>query len=122
MSPTESQKQTVVTGSRGEGTALTYLRSLGYAFRGRNVRLGHDEIDLLMHDPVDDVLVFVEVKSRRAEHSDYDPTLNVTWRKHRSMRRAARIWVDQHGYEGGWRLDVVTVAGGKVRDHIIDYQ
>ena len=42
----------------GEDIAATYLASIGYGIRSRNIRLGKDEIDILAHDPVDDVLVF----------------------------------------------------------------
>ena len=109
--------KTAQTGSRGEDTALAYLRSIGYKYHARNVRLGRDEIDLVLYDPVDQVMVFAEVKSRSSFDADYAPELNVTHGKKQKMHRAAQRWVDAKHYEGGWRLDVVLVADNRVIDH-----
>src|SRR6202043_1345834 len=52
------------TGRRGEGAAFFYLRELGYTMVARNFRSPRcrGEIDLIGWD--DDVLCFVEVKTR----------------------------------------------------------
>ncbi len=105
------------TGREGEGIALAHLRALGYPIRGRNVRIGRDEIDIVAFDPKDQVVVFVEVKSRSRFDKDFRPELNVTGRKRGTMLRAARRWVARHRYDGGYRVDVVSVAEGRVLDH-----
>lgn len=108
-------------GKRGEAIAATYLRRLGYRVLQRNARIGRrDEIDLLAQDPIDDVLVFTEVKTRRGEDDDYTPSLNATMEKRRRMARAARRWAASHDYGGGYRLDIVCVAAGRVVDHYKD--
>jgi putative endonuclease len=51
-------------GQAGEQLALEHLERLGYALVARNHRTAHGELDLVVTDG--DVLVFVEVKTRRA--------------------------------------------------------
>ena len=104
-------------GKEGEAIAAQYLQGLGYLLHEQNVRLHPDEIDLVMFDPADRSLVFVEVKTRRAK-SEYSPLLNITASKVRALRRAARSWVEQRGYEGSYRIDVITVVAGTVVDHL----
>ncbi len=87
---------------------------------GRNVRLGRDEIDIVAFDPLDRCVAFVEVKMR-SHHTDYHPSLNMTWRKRRHMIRAARRWVHAHGYDGGYRLDAAYVADGAV-EYVVDLE
>ncbi len=104
------------TGRTGEDAAAAYLVARGYDVRARNVRLGRDEIDLVAWDPVDDVLVFAEVKTR-ARVTAYAPELSLTARKRACMARAARRWVSERGHAGGYRLDLLCVAGGRVTAH-----
>jgi putative endonuclease len=63
LSPTDVP-QHLVTGRRGEEEAYFHLRSHGYTMVARNFRAAHlkGEIDLIGWD--DDVLCFVEVKTR----------------------------------------------------------
>jgi putative endonuclease len=105
-------------GMQGEGIAVRYLRRREYIVLARNVRLGRDEIDIIAFDSTDRVLVFVEVKARSEKSEEYRPELNLTRSKKGKMRRAARAWVSLHGYEGGWRIDVIFIAGSIVIDHL----
>ncbi|MDD5751273.1 MAG: YraN family protein [Candidatus Peribacteraceae bacterium] len=105
-------------GRQGEQAASSYLTSLGYEIRGLNVRVGaRDEIDILAFDPVDEVLVFAEVKARSRSDRDFRPELNVDRRKITALRRAARAWVDGHEYEGGYRIDLLSVTRNAVTEH-----
>jgi putative endonuclease len=103
---------------RGERTAARYVQRLGYKVLEANVRLGKDEIDLVAFDPTDQVMVFIEVKTRAKLHEDYRPELNLDFRKRRMLRRSARRWVAWQHYEGGYRIDLICVAEGRVTDHI----
>lgn len=105
-------------GKHGEDTALTYLQSKGYKFHDRNVRLGHDEIDLIVFDPSEKSIVFAEVKTRARIDPDFPPEANLTPTKKERMRRAAKKWIDQKEYDGSWRLDLISVIGNSVTDHI----
>ncbi|MDD4287078.1 MAG: YraN family protein [Candidatus Peribacteraceae bacterium] len=106
------------TGLKGEEIAARYLLSIGYDIRGRNVRVGHDEIDIIAHDPVDDVIVFAEVKTRSKLLKDFPPELGIDWRKKQRLIHAARAWVHRHHYDRGYRMDLVSVEEGKVSGHL----
>ncbi len=105
-------------GQKGEAVAADYLQSLGYRVEQRNVMLGHDEIDLIALDPVDEVLVFAEVKTRSRFSSTYPPALAADKRKRERLRRSARRWIDEHAFDGGYRIDLISVANGRVVDHV----
>ena len=114
------EKAHLVLGKRGERIASKYLRSLGYILKGRNVRLGKDEIDIIAFDPQEEILIFAEVKTRTTLSEDYPPALNVSAKKRKRLRRSARAWVDAHDYDGAYRLDVLCVAEGRVVQHLQD--
>lgn len=106
------------TGIIGENIAVRLLREKGYDILARNARIGRrDEIDIIARDPRENMMVFVEVKSRAVLSGAYHPVLNVTPRKRSAMRRAARAWVAAHEYDGYWRIDIVCIAGGRVIGH-----
>lgn len=105
------------TGRTGERIAVQFLERLHYRILGRNVRLGKGEIDILAWDPEDNVLIFAEVKTRLHDDPDYRPELNLTSEKRRRMVRAARLWVAEHEWDGGYRLDVLCVTGHSVVEH-----
>lgn len=104
-------------GQGGEHVAAAYLRSLGYHIRATNVRLSRDELDIIAFDPADDVLVFAEVKTRSHLADEFLPEKTASWHKRRKLKRAARRWVAEHEYEGGYRMDLICVRGGKVTEH-----
>lgn len=105
-------------GQQGEQCAVQYLLAHGYKIRARNVRISHDEIDIIAYDPTDAALVFVEVKARTSTCSSYSPWLNITRRKRHALFRAAWGWVEKHNFSGVFRVDVVCIVGGKVLEHV----
>ena len=105
-------------GQRGEQAAVAYLKRHGFTIHARNVRIGkHDEIDIVAFDPVDKVIVFAEVKTRTRADPDFRPELNLTRDKRHRMARAARRWIVQHRWQGGYRLDLLCVIGTSVSEH-----
>lgn len=79
-------------GRQGEQHALEHLRRLGYELVEANHRTRFGEIDLVMLD--DGTLVFVEVKSRRAQRP------GAVWealdeRKRRQVRQMARAFLHE---------------------------
>lgn len=99
-------------GRIGEKTAALWLEENGYTVVGRNVRFGHDEIDLIAER--DGVVCFVEVKTRR-QYPDYrtpegTPAEAVDSRKQTAMIRAAEAWLAAHPADLRTpRLDVMEV-------------
>ena len=92
-------------GDRGERAAARFLRSRGLRVLARGYRTRHGEIDLIARDG--DVLVFVEVKSRR--HGV--PAEAVTDEKQRRITLAALHFLRKHGLlEVRCRFDIVAIV------------
>ena len=104
-------------GREGEQIAERYLERHGYRILERNARVGRDEIDLIAFDPVDQVTVFVEVKSRRVRDQEFPARMNAGTFKMQKFQRAADQWIAGHECEGYVRLDLVCVEGGRVTEH-----
>jgi putative endonuclease len=95
-------------GRAAEDAAATHLTRAGLTIVERNVRLGHGEIDLVCRDR--DVVVFVEVKCRRATWGD-PPAAAVSWHKQRRLTRLAQHYLKWRRLEGvRCRFDVVSVT------------
>lgn len=109
----------IETGKRGEEAAEKYLKRCGYRIWDRNTRIGRrDEIDLVAYDPQENVLVFVEVKTRSVADDDRHPLANFTYKKRQSFQRAVRRWIARLEYEEAYRMDLICVVGGEVIEHI----
>jgi len=96
------------TGRRGEEAAYFYLRTLGYTIVARNFRSPRcrGEIDLIGWD--DDVLCFVEVKTRTT--LDVKPgEAAVDGHKRRQIAAVAREYLRRFPPSCQWRFDVVSV-------------
>jgi putative endonuclease len=96
-------------GREGEARAARFLEDRGYRIVARNVRADRVEIDLIARHG--EMLVFVEVKSRRkSEHGHAAEA--VDGRKQRRLRRGAHAWLASNPIEArrtrGRRFDVVT--------------
>lgn len=96
------------TGRRGEEAAYFYLRKLGYTMVARNFRSPRcrGEIDLIGWE--DDVLCFVEVKTRTTR--DVKPgEAAVDRHKRRQVAAVAREYLRRYPPSCQWRFDVVSV-------------
>jgi putative endonuclease len=96
-------------GRWGEAVAVEYLKANGYTVLGRNLRTLHGELDIVASK--DNLLVFVEVKTR-SSHSFAYPEDSVTPRKQAHMLSAAEDYLQQHPESGEtWQFDVIAVEG-----------
>ncbi len=112
-----SEKQTI--GARGEQLAAEYLQEHGYLIRTRNWHCHAGEIDIIAED--NQVLVFVEVKTRRAVSTEY-AFMNITPQKRRKMIAAAQEYLAIHDLtESAWRIDAVAVIIHKNEPPSIDH-
>jgi len=102
----------VPLGRRGERAAEKYLRRNGFRIVARNFRAAGAEIDIVAMDG--EVLVFVEVKTRRSRDAGA-PEEAVDARKQTRMRRAAEVFASRYrADEIEMRFDIVAVdASGK---------
>ncbi len=101
---------TARVGQWGEMCAADYLQKHGYTLLGRNVRPNrHDELDLIAQ--IDEILVFVEVKTRSRETFGR-PLRAVDKKKRHALNRAASAYLRQAKYPDlYYRFDVIEVLG-----------
>ena len=94
----------ISVGRTGEDIAASFLERRGGVIIDRNVRVGRDEIDLLVL--LDGERVAVEVKTAR--NADVHPEDNFDGDKERHVRRAARNLTPPV-----WRVDLIAVVLGE---------
>ena len=119
-----AMSETKSLGAFGERVAAAHLEARGYRIIERNFRAPECEIDVIARDG--DVLVFVEVRTRRGGAGGM-AELSVDARKQRQLVRAVETYVAAHPEtaDAPLRIDVVTVelrADGTLRQvsHIED--
>jgi putative endonuclease len=78
-------------GRSGEQHAAEHFERLGFAIVARNHRTRHGELDLVVFDG--EVLVFVEVKTRR--QGSGSPWESLDLRKRAQVRRMASAYLNQ---------------------------
>jgi putative endonuclease len=94
-------------GQWGESRAADYLSGKGYEIVARNVRTEYGEIDLIAS--VEDIIVFVEVKTRSSLRYGY-PEEAVTEVKKQHLVDAAQAYLQSlDSGETAWRIDVIAV-------------
>jgi len=98
------------TGREGEEIACRHLRNQGYVILERNFRCSYGEIDIIARQG--DVLVFVEVRSRRSAHFG-EPLDSVGPVKQRKLSRIALCYIQKHRLED--RQARFDVLGVKIR-------
>lgn len=113
---------TQAMGRKGEDIAHRYLKGRGLHIIARRFRLpdGSGEVDIIARDK--EVLVFVEVKTRRTQAFG-GPERAIDPEKQRKLIRAARSYVSKAG--ANWsriRFDIVTVIleGSAIVTHYED--
>ncbi|BCS53338.1 YraN family protein [Geobacter sp. SVR] len=111
-------------GALGEEIASSFLAARGFRILERNYRCKGGEIDIIVRDPGDKSLVFVEVKARR-DLAYGVPQLAVTPFKQRQISKAALTWLVQNRQQNTpARFDVIAIlldADGRHEiDHIVN--
>ena len=102
-------------GRAAEEAAARHLERTGLRVVARNVRSRQGELDLVCRDG--DVIVFVEVKCRRATWGDA-PGAAVSWQKQRRLARLALRYLKHHRLTAArCRFDVVAVTLEANGDH-----
>ncbi len=101
-------------GAWGEAQARAYLKAHGCQIVATNWRCAVGEVDIVALDA--DCLAFVEVRTRSSKEYGL-PEESITPRKLARMAAVAESYVQEHDWEGYWRLDVIAilVGGGRVR-------
>lgn len=107
-------------GAQGESIAAAHLEASGMRIIERNFHTRYGEVDLIAEDG--DVMVFVEVKTRRTLAYG-SPEESVTPKKRERLVLTAETYLQEHGMEQrDWRVDVVGIVlqanGPAVINHI----
>jgi putative endonuclease len=96
------------TGQYGETLACDYLTRQGFRILARNWRDRLGELDLIAAD-ADGLIVFVEVKARRARA--VNPLEKVTARKRAILIAAAERYLARYmPHSPDWRFDLIAVT------------
>ena len=105
-------------GSYGEQLANTYLKRQGYDIIETNWRCPLGELDIITRK--DDVLVFVEVRTRRAAA---DTALeSVVPLKQKRLQNLVYTYLSEHDLDDvQWRIDVIAVAVSPHEQPIIEH-
>ena len=93
-------------GKKGEEVALNFLRKKGYEILELNWRHRKAEIDIIAR--VDEVLIFVEVKSRSSDYFGRPETF-VDTKKQQLIADAASVYMEEIGHEWEVRFDIISV-------------
>ena len=96
---------TQMSGRVGEDLAVQYLEGKGYTILDRNYRVREGELDIVAARG--DAVAFVEVKRRRSDRFAA-PCESVDARKQARLRRAAALWMAEHG-EVNAQFDVIEI-------------
>jgi putative endonuclease len=112
-----TQTQAQALGALGERIAARWLARDGWQVVDRRWRSGRRDLDVVAIR--DNVVAFVEVKTRRSTWSG-QPVEAVNWRKQRELTRSAQAWMDQRGVlvapaAAVYRFDVVGVVASRER-------
>ncbi len=97
-----------LTGRRGEEDAYFYLRRRGYTIIARNYRSPHHRGELDLVGWEQDVLCFIEVKTRTT-HSFKPAEAAVDRDKQRELSLVARDFLHSMPPSCHWRFDVLAV-------------
>ncbi len=107
-------------GARGERLAAAYLQQHGYTLVGANWHCPQGEIDLIARQ--NDVLVFVEVRTRRSGTEAAFASINP--RKQRTLAQAVQLYLAEHDLTADWRVDVIAIGipaqGSPIIEHVED--
>jgi putative endonuclease len=101
---------TASLGARGETLARKFLRRAGMKILASNYRCAAGEADLIVLDPADRAIAFVEVKTRSRDDMTA-PESAVNADKQRRLRRIARHYLARHNAEDHRvRFDVIAIV------------
>ena len=98
-------------GQYAEDMAAKYLVSIGWKVLARNVRINRGELDIVALDTKEspEELVIVEVRCR-TRNKVQEAIDSLDRRKMRALMNASNEYVDDIGWEGFWRIDLIAVT------------
>lgn len=107
-------------GNKGEDYAVNFLFANGYEVLQKSFRFGRGEIDIIAQK--DDVLVFIEVKTRKNADFGYPETF-VSESQQDRIHLAAEEYILQNKWQGEIRFDIIAIlwdGNEPILDHFED--
>ena len=95
-----------ITGRKGEEIAADYLLEKQYEILHTNWRHKRVEIDIIAKK--EDVIVFVEVKTRKDDRYGY-PEEAVDSAKQENLQKAAEAFIEEHNISSSIRFDIISI-------------
>ncbi|GIV38639.1 MAG: UPF0102 protein [Thermonema sp.] len=105
-------------GREGEQLAARFLQQKGYHIEARNWRYKRYEVDLIACK--ENILVFVEVKSRRSEAFGF-PEQFVNKAQASRIMEAAEAYIHERGWQGNIRFDIIAIKLVSSGQHLIEH-
>lgn len=110
-----SSRDRIELGRKGEAIASELLETKGMEILGKNLMVGHSDIDILAREG--DIFVFVEVRTKlKIDRGMPEETL--TYSKLKRMNQTAAYYLAKNHIEAQARLDAVCIvldSSGQVR-------
>jgi putative endonuclease len=104
----QRKDQRQLTGKQGEGLAEQYLIQQGYVIVERNWRCRSGELDIIVRK--DQLLIIVEVRTRKSLLHYGHPIESVERRKQQQVRKTSEVYVTMTNQtKCQIRFDVITV-------------
>ena len=108
-------------GKWGEQIAAEYLQKKGYWIMFRDWKVGHRDLDIIARQ--NDVVVIVEVKTRRNNHFG-DTEMTIDRQKIRNLCIASNALIKRLRIDNEIRFDIIAITGtpeaGYTINHIED--
>ena len=96
-------------GRRAENLATAYVEKLGWQVLLRNFSCRLGELDIVAEDKRENELVVVEVRYRTCGEMQ-SPADSIGPKKLRTLINAGRVYVNNAGWTGPWRIDLVGIT------------
>ncbi len=97
------------TGKLGEELAAAFLLDKGYLILETNWRFKRAEIDIIAKDEREDILIFVEVKTRSSDYFG-KPEEFVSPQKEKLMADAAQVYAEEIQHDWEIRFDIMGIV------------
>src|SRR5262245_32158231 len=102
----------ITRGKEAEDAAMQFLLEKGYEIIARNYRHKRSEIDLIAR--LNNWLVFVEVRMRTSSAFGY-PEETIGSAKRKKVMEGAAHYLEQTGWEGNVRYDIIAILHNEVK-------
>ena len=107
-------------GKWGEDLAAEYLQRKGYTIIERDWKSGRRDLDIIALDEDMDVVVFVEVKTRR-NNLYGQPEEAVDYHKLQSLRQAINHYIQFRHIRQEVRFDIISIVGTTDTEPVIEH-